>query len=313
MSAAPVDAGAGNDRDRHFTANVITSLREDYRLRTDEAERAVSLFLRRKAGWSTPDQTAFEAYQWWTPTVEPAVVLAREAEQRAHATGTAVGTGLSQAGDPRFGFDPQTTSETFADLESALSMVRTKGDNDGFTTDHLALALQLRELLDQSPVWDTITPHTTVQDRVAVPPLEPALQPETVRPNDDRDDIIALDAAFAGRTITVLRPPGTTGTTGYVFLTTVPNHPGTMEGADNTKMGLIASGDATPDPAHAANYDALGQQVRRHLMGLVDAVAESRELRQEQETRRRNAALPTLGAPVEATHRRPQPTRGLGR
>ncbi len=134
-----------------------------------------------------------------------------------------------------------------------------------------------------------------------------------MRPNDDWDDIIALDAAFAGRTITVLRPPGTTGTTSYVFLTTVPNHPGTMEGADNTKMGLIASGDTTPDPAHAAEYDALGQQVRRHLMGLIDAVAEARELRQEQETRRRNAALPTLGAPMEATHLRPQPTRGPDR
>lgn len=317
MNAAPVNAGPGNDRDRHFTANVITSLREDYRLRSDEAERAVSLFLLRKAGWSTPDQAALEAYQWWAPTVEPSVVLAREAEQRAHATGTAItagtGRGVTPAADPPFGLDPQTTSETFADFESALSMIRTQGDIDGFTTDHLALARQLRELLDQSPVWDTITPDTTIQDRVAVPPLEPALQPETVRPNDHWDDTIALDAAFAGRTITVLRPPGTTGPTGYVFLTTVPNHRGTMEGADNAKMGLIASGDVTPDPAHAAEYDALGQQVRRHLMGLVDAVAESRELRQEQETRRRNAALPTLGASVEATHLLPQPTRGPGR
>ncbi|WP_420120549.1 hypothetical protein [Nakamurella sp.] len=170
MSAAPVSS-PDHERDRHYTANVITSLREDYRLRADEAERAVSLFLRRKAGWSTPDQAAFEAYQWWTPTVEPSVVLAREAEQRAHATGTTIsagpGHGATPAADPTFGFDPQTTSETFADFESALSMIRTQGDTDGFTADHLALARQLRDLLDQSPVWDTITPDTTIQDHVA--------------------------------------------------------------------------------------------------------------------------------------------------
>jgi hypothetical protein len=86
-----------------------------------------------------------------------------------------------------------------------------------------------------------------------------------------------------------------------------------MEGADNPKMGLIASGDAKPDPAHAAEYDALGQQVRRHLLGLVDAVAESRELRQEQEFRRRTAALPTLGGPIDPVHQQPRPTRGTGR
>jgi len=162
-------------------------------------------------------------------------------------------------------------------------------------------------------VWDTITPDDTAPaDASPRGDLEPALRPETVRPNNDWDDIIAIDASFAGRKITVLRPPGPGGF-GYVFLSDVPDHRGTMEGADNTKMGMIASGDATPHPDRAAEYDALGQQVRRHLIGLVDAVAESRELRQEQETRRRAAALPTLGGPVDAVHQQPRHTRGTGR
>ena len=91
MSAAPVNrfdhraATDESDRHRHFTANVLQSLREDYRLRTDEAQLAFGRYLRRQTGWATPDEAAYDAYRWWTPTVEPTVVLAREAEQRAHA------------------------------------------------------------------------------------------------------------------------------------------------------------------------------------------------------------------------------------
>ena len=77
--------GVDHERNRHFAAHVTQSLREDYRLRADETERAVGLYMRRKAGWATPDQAAFEAYRWWAATVDPSVVITREAEQLAHA------------------------------------------------------------------------------------------------------------------------------------------------------------------------------------------------------------------------------------
>ena len=104
-------------------------------------------------------------------------------------------------------------------------MIRDQGQRHGFTTDQVELARQLRLVLDESPVWDSITPGDPAPDRPGAGALEPALQPETVRPNDDWDDIIALDAAFAGRTITVLRPPGQIGPFSYVFLCRHPGHP----------------------------------------------------------------------------------------
>jgi len=324
VTAAPVngfDPTAGlddSDRHRHFAANVLQTLREDYRLRTEEAELAFGRYLRRQTKWVTPDEAAYDAYRWWTPTVEPTVVLAREAEQRAHAHGgnpdpDQLLSIVDRIGDDADRSRTESVEEELAAAEAALSLIRGQGQRHGFTSLDVELVGRLKQVLDESPVWDTITPDDTAPaDASPRGDLEPALRPETVRPNNDWDDIIAIDASFAGRKITVLRPPGPGGF-GYVFLSDVPDHRGTMEGADNTKMGMIASGDATPHPDRAAEYDALGQQVRRHLIGLVDAVAESRELRQEQETRRRAAALPTLGGPVDAVHQQPRHTRGTGR
>jgi hypothetical protein len=323
VTAAPVngyDPTTGLDdsaRHRHFAANVLQTLREDYRLRTEEAELAFGRYLRRQTRWVTPDEAAYDAYRWWTPTVEPTIVLAREAEQRAHAhTGKPEPDQAAQADRIGDDADRSRTDAVEADLaatEAALSLIRGQGQRHGFTSLDVELVGRLKQVLDESPVWDTITPDDTAPtDRTRVD-LEPALRPETIRPNDDWDDMIAIDAAFAGRIISVLRSPGQVGAFGYVFLSTVPGHRGTMEAADSTKMGMIASGDSTPHPERAAEYDALGQQVRRHLIGLVDAVAESRELRQELETRRRTAALPTLGGPIEAVHQQTRPTRGTGR
>jgi hypothetical protein len=73
------------DRHRPFAANVQQILREDDRLRGDEADLAFGRYLRRQTRWVTPDEAAYDAYRWWTPAVEPTVVLAREAEQLAHA------------------------------------------------------------------------------------------------------------------------------------------------------------------------------------------------------------------------------------
>lgn len=315
MNAAPVN---DVDHSEHFTAYVIESLREDYRLRADEAERAIGLFLQRKTAWSTPDQAAFEAYRWWTPTVEPSVVLAREAEQRAHAqrSGHTAWSGQvdRQVSDD---LDRPRTEAVQADLvatESALAMIRDQGQRNGFTTDQVELAHQLRLVLDESSVWDSITPNDPATANPPEPAaLEPALRPETVRPGDDWDDIIALDAAFAGRTVTVLRPPGQIGPFSYVFLADTPGTRYAKQAADTPTLGMIAAGDGEPDPARAAEYDDLGQQVRRHLIGLVDAVAEARELRQEQEGRRLHAAQASLGSLAEAAYRRPQPAHGTSR
>lgn len=324
MSAPPVngfDPTTGlddSDRHRHFAANVLQTLREDYRLHTDEAELAFGRYLRRQTKWVTPDEAAYDAYRWWTPTVEPAVVLAREAEQRAHAHAgnpdpDRLASTVDRVGDDADRGRTESVQADLAAAEAALSLIRGQGQRHGFTSLDVELVGRLKQVLDESPVWDTITPDDTdPAEQTQWVDLEPALRPETVRSNDDWDDIIAIDAAFAGRKITVLRPPGPAGS-GYVFLADVPNHRGTMEGADNTRMGMIASGDTTPHPERAAEYDALGQQVRRHLIGLVDAVADSRELRQEQETRRRTAALPTLGTPIDAAHQQPRLNRGTGR
>ena len=279
---------------------------------------AFGRYLQRQTRWATPDEAAYDAYRWWTPTVDPTVVLAREAEQRADARNTddqdADRAGPGPVESAPVGDDAGVTraDAVEADLvaaEAALSLIRGQGQRRGFTGDHVELAGHVRQVLDESAVWDTIIPD----DQPDPAGLEPALRPETVRPGDDWDDIIALDAAFAGRTVTVLRPPGPVGPFSYVFLADTPGTRYTKQAADTPTLGMIAAGDGEPDPARAAEYDDLGQQVRRHLIGLVDAVAEARELRQEQEGRRLHAAQTGLGSVAEAAYQLPQPARGTGR
>ncbi|ACV76876.1 hypothetical protein [Nakamurella multipartita] len=315
MNAAPVD---DVDHNEHFTAHVLQSLREDFRLRADEARLAFDRYLQRQTRRATPDEAAYDAYRWWTPTVEPSVVLAREAEQRAHAQ--SAGDQVPDRAEPGpvesvpVGDDADVTRadavETdLAAAEAALSLIRGQGQRRGFTGEHVELAGHVKQVLDESAVWDTITPD----DQPDPAGLEPALRPETVRPGDDWDDIIALDASFAGRTVTVLRPPGQIGPFSYVFLADTPGTRFTKQGADTGTLGMIAAGDGEPDPARSAEYDDLGQQVRRHLIGLVDAVAEAREQGQEQEGRRLHAAQTGLGGVAEAAYQRPQPARGTSR
>ena len=329
MTTAPVNgfdqqtAVDESDRHRYFAANVQKILREDYRLRRDEADLAFGRYLRRQTRWVTPDEAAYDAYRWWTPTVEATVVPAREAEQRTHARGaddqdpdrTDPGpVDFTLTGDDADRPRTDTVESDLAAAEAALSLIRGQGQRHGFTGDHVELIDQLKQLLDESPVWDTITPDTAVQEnRAQTPSLEPALQPDRVWSGDDWDDMIVLDAAFAGTVITVLRPSGQVGPFGYVFLSDTPNHRGAKEVADIAKIGMIAAGDRTPEPGRATEYDSLGKQVRNHLIGLVDAVADAREFRSGQEGRRLHAAQAGLGSPVEASYQRPQPTRGTGR
>ena len=311
------------DRHRHFAANVAQILREDYRLRGDEADLAFGRYLRRQTRWVTPDEAAYDAYRWWTPTVEPSVVLAREAEQRIHAR-MATSTDLDLT-EPReteailLSEDADLTRADYveADLaaaESALSLIRQQGRRGGFTGEHVELAGHLKQMLDESSLWDTIVPDNTITvDDPEPAELEPALRPDTVRPGDDWDDMIVIDAAFAGTTITVMRPPGPVQSSSYVFMTLEPGKRSIMQAADLTTMGRIAAGDRQPEPSRADEYQRLGKQVRNHLIGLVDAVADAREQRAEQEGRRLQAAQASLGSSVEAASPRRQPTRGTGR
>lgn len=309
------------DRHRQFAAKVAQILREDYRLRGDEADRAFGRYLRRQTRWVTPDEAAYDAYRWWTPTVEPSVVLAREAEQRIHAR-VATSTDLDLT-EPReteailLSDDADLTRADYveADLaaaESALSLIRQQGRRGGFTGEHVELAGHLMQMLDESSLWDTIVPDATITvDGPEPAELDPALRPDTVRPGDDWDDMIVIDAAFAGTTITVMLPPGHVESSSYLFMAL--GKPSTMQAADLTTMGRIAAGDRHPEPSRADEYERLGKQVRNHLIGLVDAVADARELRTEQEGRRLHAAQSSLGSSVEAASQRRQPTPGTGR
>ncbi len=311
-----------SDRHRYFAANVQQILREDYRLRGDEADLAFGRYLRRQTRWVTPDEAAYDAYRWWTPTVEPSVVLAREAEQRVHARmATATDLDLTEPRETEAILISEDADLTRADYveadlaaaESALSLIRQQGRRGGFTAEHVELAGHLKQMLDESALWDTIVPDDTIAgDGTEPAELEPALRPDTVRPVDDWDDMIVIDAAFAGTTITVMRPPGLVDSSSYVFMTLEPGKRSIMQAADLTTMGRIAAGDRRPEPSRVDEYERLGKQVRNHLVGLVDAVADPRELRTEQESRRLHAAQASLGSSVEAP-RQQQPTRGTGR
>lgn len=328
MTTTPVNgfdrqtALAESDRHRYFAANVQQILREDYRLRGDEADLAFGRYLRRQTRWVTPDEAAYDAYRWWTPTVEPSVVLAREAEQRVHARmPTSTDLDLTEPRETEAILISEDADLTRADYveadlaaaESALSLIRQQGRRGGFTAEHVELAGHLKQMLDESALWDTIVPDDTIAgDGTEPAELEPALRPDTVRPVDDWDDMIVIDATFAGTTITVMRPPGPVDSSSYVFMTLEPGKRTIMQAADLATIGRIAAGDRRPEPSRADEYERLGKQVRNHLVGLVDAVADARELRTEQEGRRLDAAQAGLGSSVEAP-RQQQPTRGTGR
>jgi hypothetical protein len=324
VNAAPINgfhsqwALDESDPHRHFAANVLQTLREDYQLRTDEAQLAFGRYLRRQTRWVTPDEAAYDAYRCWTPTVDPTVVLAREAEQRAHAR---LGDRTDLDSNDPASFDPAPVGEDtdrprqdaveadIAAAESALAMIRGQGRRHGFTGDHAQLVGQLRQVLDESAVWDTITPD----DQPEPADLEPALRPDTVRERDEDDDMIVIDALFAGVTVTVMHQPGGIGPTNTLFFCDGPTGRGTLEVADTTRIGMIAAGDRTPNPERSAEYDNLGKQVRNHLTGLAEAVDHSREAIREQQTRRVQAAVTVPGAGIETGRPGTRAPRGVGR
>ena len=82
---------------------------------------------------------------------------------------------------------------------------------------------------------------------------------------------------------------------------------------DTARIGMIAAGDRTPHPERAVEYDNLGKQVRNHLMGLAEAVDESREAIREQQTRRLQAAATVPDAGIETGRPGTQATLGTGR
>lgn len=326
MSASPTNgidpSGAVTEleRHRHFASHVLESLREDYRLRADEAQHAFGLYLRRKAGWATPDQAAYEAYRWWTPTVEPSTVVAREAEQLAHAqqasetdpNRTQPGRAPSSTTNVNARrHHPESTQAGFAAAESALSRIRGQGQRQGFSAEHVERAHHLQQVLDESPSFDSITAEDSVQaDRPHRSDLEPALRPDTVQPRSGWDDLIVLDAVFAGTTITVLRSPGGPGPSRYDFLCDSTGGRGEQAVIDAARIGMVASGDRTPNPARRAEYKSLGEQVRNHLVGLADAVAQSRESWHEQQAGRLQAAHAIPNAGIDPSRRTTQATLG---
>jgi hypothetical protein len=207
--------------------------------------------------------------------------------------------------------DPRWIDTPFAAVAAAISMIQEQSQPDRFTIEHRELARQLRQVLDASPLGDTITPADPAPNDHPQPvDLDSALRPDTVRPRVGTDDEVAIDAAFAGTTVTVVRTPGPLGPSRYTFRCDSRNGPGQPEYIDPATIGLIATGARTADPARETEYLCLGLQVRTHLMGLVDALADSRDGWHEQQARRLNMAS---GAPDTGSdtwrHRNPATAR----
>ncbi len=132
-----------------------------------------------------------------------------------------------------------------------LLIVDEAGMTDTFTLAHLAQQAghaDARLLLVGDPCQ-----LSAVQTGGAFGLLEPALRPETVRERDDWDDMIVIDAAFAGTTVTVLRAPGGLGPSSYVFMCDSPGGRGAQQAVDVTKIGMIAAATAPPIPPAPAS------------------------------------------------------------
>ncbi|MGS0686534.1 hypothetical protein ACVBEQ_15540 [Nakamurella sp. GG22] len=322
MTPAPVN-GVDHERNRQFAAHVTQSLREDYRLRADETERAVGLYMRRKAGWATPDQAAFEAYRWWAATFDPSVVITREAEQLAHAhradnSDTHPNRSQPVARDRNDKDADQARTEAVqADLvaiEPAPAMSRNHGERNELPTTQAKLARQVRLVLDKSIETGSITHRDHASDRTQEgADLEAALRPDTVREHDRGDDMVVIEAAFAGTTITVLRVPGDIGPSSYVFMCESPGGSGAQQTLDATKIGMVAAGDRTPDPDRAGDYEHLGDQVRNHLIGLANAVAETRQAWEDQQARRLEAVQLAPDVGVDSSRARARSSLGAAR
>ena len=125
--------------------------------------------------------------------------------------------------------------------------------------------------------------------------------------------MVVIEAAFAGTTITVLRVPGEIGPSSYVFMCESPGGRGAQQSVDVTKIGMVAAGDRTPDPDRAGDYEHLGNQVRNHLIGLADAVAESRQAWRDQQARRLEAVQTAPDVGVDSSRARAREPLGSSR
>lgn len=202
------------------------------------------------------------------------------------------------------GFDsapprPVAPGAAAADMEAAeaaIGLLREDRDRRGYTDEDAATARALRGVLDAAEAWNTVAAAEPA-------PLEDELRPDRVRSRDWDGDVV-VDAGFAGITITVHRTAGTGGAVSYDFLASGPGGRGPLRDVDTTGMGMIAAGDRSPNPARAVVYEEVGAQVRHHLSGLADAVAQRHTFLHQQETRRAAAAQPTVSVATRTTRER---------
>lgn len=112
------------------------------------------------------------------------------------------------------------------------------------------------------------------------PLLEEELRPDRIRQRSTGDrHTVVIDAGFSVATVRVVRTQHPDSDTTYKFLQSGHSlgqsgwnylpYDGTVE------LGVIAAGDRWPKPGgeNGTLYAELGEQIREHLVGLVDAVA----------------------------------------
>ena len=313
MSSAPTGGGvdpwtvADPAGHRQYLAQILDALRHDYHLHSAEAEYAFGQYLGRLTGWLTPDHAAFQAHSRWTSTIVPSTTRSLHDEPRDQPEQAAQPRATDQQPDRDH---PPGIDTQFAAVVAAISRIQTQARHDRFTAEHRQLVRQLREVLDAFPLYDTVTPADPAPDHPRPVDLEPALQPDTVRARVGNGDEVAIDAAFAGTTVTVVRTPGPFGPSRYTFNADAHNGRGKADCRDPVTIGLIATGTRAPDPARETEYLCLGLQVRTHLMGLVDALADSRAGWHAEQARRLNVARgPDAAANDTRRHRSPASPR----
>ena len=112
-------------------------------------------------------------------------------------------------------------------------------------------------------------------------PLADGLGPDRVRHHRSGDlHTVVLDAGFAAATVRVVRTERPGAEPRYEFLKAADRPLGRsgwnyLPGDGTFDLGVIGAGDRWPTPgaAHGTLYAELGEQIREHLLGLIDAVA----------------------------------------
>jgi len=194
--------------------------------------------------------------------------------------------------DGSIGTGAQSAAENLAAAEAAIILLRENRESNGYSEEDAATARALRGVLDAAQVWDNV-PSFALTDE-AWRPLEQELQPDRIRQRLGWDDSVVLEAGFAGATVVIQRIGETNGTAKYELFAPTQNGQGPLHDVDSVALGMIAAGDRTPKAEHNDMYGDLGAQVRRHLVGLADAVAAHRQ----QLLGREMGRLETMQAPL---------------